>query len=253
MARPKPQWVVHQGRHIACMAFGSGAPTVLVLDKWFTHLDADWDDPRYSSMLEELAASLTVVRYDRSGMGLADRLLPLPGSELSTWADEAVAVMDSLGVPRFGLLANGWAVSLGIEIAARYPERMDRLALDTVPPKLISSSDYPHGIDPELARAGRDLLVQRCRRRRELPSGCGRVHDSRGTSRSDDCAELRHHPGDQGQSGRGGAAQDEAGGRRSRTSTTASALSTASFRRLGRAVPTRSRRLGGGSSLLPLS
>ena len=65
------------GRRIAYATVGEG-PLLLFAPRWITHLEDEWEEPRFRSFIEELARSYRVVRYDRLGVGLSDRDLPEP-------------------------------------------------------------------------------------------------------------------------------------------------------------------------------
>jgi pimeloyl-ACP methyl ester carboxylesterase len=104
---------------------------VLLLDDWWTHLDLDWDDPYRARWIRRIAASARVIRFDKSGMGLSDRVPPQPGEAMGVWADEAIAVLDALGVRTARLLVCGWSGPLGMQLAQRYRKRFDRVGFAT--------------------------------------------------------------------------------------------------------------------------
>ena len=67
------------GRRIAYASIGEG-PLLVFAGRWISHLEVEWEEPRFRAFLEELARSYRVVRYDRLGVGLSDRTLPEPPS-----------------------------------------------------------------------------------------------------------------------------------------------------------------------------
>ncbi len=115
------------GHRIAWATVGDGPPLVLPAP-WLGNVHADWENPRYRSFVESLAAEYTVIRYDRPGTGMSDRHLPAEPS-----LDHDVLVLEGLvaeinpgPVALFGISAGG-AVSLGF--AARNPAATNALVL----------------------------------------------------------------------------------------------------------------------------
>ena len=106
----KPAMGFLRGPHGAKVAYathGQG-PTVVCPASWVSHLERDFAYPPFRSFFEALGQKLTVVRYDRPGMGLSD-------SPAASWSlDDEVAllrsVLDHLGsapVSIFGVSSGG--------------------------------------------------------------------------------------------------------------------------------------------------
>lgn len=155
------QWTTRDGRSIAFQATGSGRTDLLLLDFWFTNLDSDWDSPANARWLRRLGRSARVIRMDKVGTGLSDRRPPSPDHALEDWADDAVAVLDAAGCDRVGLAGFGWSGPLAITLAARHPERVERLVLSDTFARITSADDHPSGLDPSFMAAGRELLIDR--------------------------------------------------------------------------------------------
>jgi pimeloyl-ACP methyl ester carboxylesterase len=71
------------GKRIAYATVGEG-PLVLFGGRWVTHLEEEWQSPAARAFFEELAATHRVVRYDRIGAGLSDRVPGAATLELDT-------------------------------------------------------------------------------------------------------------------------------------------------------------------------
>ena len=113
------------GVGIAYAVHGSGPP--LLIDAcWLSHLQFDWQSPVWRHFLVDLGKVATVIRYDERGHGLSDRGVTDLGLEARVADLEAVA--DDAGFERFALLAMAQGGPVGIEYAARHPERLTRLA-----------------------------------------------------------------------------------------------------------------------------
>jgi pimeloyl-ACP methyl ester carboxylesterase/DNA-binding CsgD family transcriptional regulator len=65
------------GRRLAYATAGDG-PVLLFGGRWVTHLEEEWADPSSRGFYEELARTHRVVRYDRLGTGLSERVLAGP-------------------------------------------------------------------------------------------------------------------------------------------------------------------------------
>lgn len=151
-------WADHQGRSIAYQTFGQLSPDVLAVDIWLTNLDRDWEDPGIAATLRRIGASARLIRFDKSGMGLSDRRPPSPGEALEVWAREAIAVLDAAGSSTASLYSSGWSAPLALTIAARHPDRIDRVAIHGGTAKTTAAVDYPWGVDPEFIAAARDMV-----------------------------------------------------------------------------------------------
>ena len=105
------------GRRVAFATVGEGPPLVLPA-YWGSHLEVEWTFPVYREFISVLAASRTVVRYDRLGTGLSDRVRPEhPGVETELRTLEAVAS----GFEGPSLLGISWGGCVAAAYAARHP------------------------------------------------------------------------------------------------------------------------------------
>jgi pimeloyl-ACP methyl ester carboxylesterase len=118
------------GKRIAYAVDGSlrGERPLLVFSAWWvSHLERDFDDPGFRGLFGRFAEHLTVVRYDRPGVGLSDRERP----ELSL-EDELAhleALVQELGAERVALFGGSCGGPPAIAYAARHPERTSHLIL----------------------------------------------------------------------------------------------------------------------------
>jgi pimeloyl-ACP methyl ester carboxylesterase len=114
------------GKRVAYAVDGQG-PLLVFPAWWVSHLELDFDDPGFRGLFGRLAEQLTVVRYDRPGVGLSDRERP----ELSL-ADEVSnleALVDALGAERIALFGGSCGGPPAIAYAARHPQRTSHLLL----------------------------------------------------------------------------------------------------------------------------
>jgi pimeloyl-ACP methyl ester carboxylesterase len=75
-----------------------------------------------------LATRLRVVAPDLVGFGFTERP-PDVRYGMDTWVDQAVGLLDALGVERTSIVGNSFGGGLALRLAARHPDRVDRLVL----------------------------------------------------------------------------------------------------------------------------
>ena len=119
---------VASGARIAWTRGGRpGAPTLVKVAHWLTHVEYDLRSPLWRPWVERLGRSFQLIRYDERGCGLssADDLTP----DLETWVEELEAVIDANNAPRVALLGVSGAAPAAIAYAVRHPERVSHLVL----------------------------------------------------------------------------------------------------------------------------
>jgi class 3 adenylate cyclase len=129
--------------NIAYQVAGEGTTDLLMIPGWVTHLALDWQEPRWVSWFERMAAVARVVRFDKRGTGMSDRPPGIPTAD-ERMAD-ALAVMDAASLARADVL--GWSEGgpLGVMVAAAYPERVQSLILYGTQARFARRDDYPFG------------------------------------------------------------------------------------------------------------
>jgi len=120
---------VRSGERIAWARTGRpGAPSLIRVAHWLTHVEADVRSPLWGPWVDRLSRSFQLVRYDERGCGLStgdERRLPT----LESWLEELAAVVDAHGASRVALLGVSGAAPVAIAYAARHPERVSHLVL----------------------------------------------------------------------------------------------------------------------------
>jgi len=124
--RPRIRYCETPAGRVAYSTTGTGPP-LLYDSGWITHLRGQLELFSYAAFLERLAERFTVIRYDKPGCGLSDR----DGIDLSFdgQVTAALAVADAVGAKRFRLFGASQGGQLAVAIAARYPERVEALAV----------------------------------------------------------------------------------------------------------------------------
>jgi pimeloyl-ACP methyl ester carboxylesterase len=119
---------VTSGARIAWARSGrAGAPSLVRVAHWMTHVDFDLHSPITMPLIEKLGRQLQVVRYDERGCGLSTADEEPLGLDAST--EELAAVVEDLGASRVALLGASSAAAPAIAYAAGHPERVSHLVL----------------------------------------------------------------------------------------------------------------------------
>ena len=111
---------------IAYACTGNGPPLVKAAN-WLNHLELDWSGPVWGRLFSLLSQRHLFIRYDERGNGLSD--WEVEDLSFDAFVRDLETVVDSLGLARFPLLGISQGCAVGIEYAARHPERVSHLIL----------------------------------------------------------------------------------------------------------------------------
>ena len=126
MRRTEVQYATVDGLEIAWRQYGDG-PDCVVVPPLISNMELQWEHEYYRRVLEFLGRFLSVTHFDKRGMGLSDRTEVAP--TLDERVHDMVAVMDAAGIERAHVLGISEGGLMAQYFAAKYPERVDRLAL----------------------------------------------------------------------------------------------------------------------------
>ena len=100
------------GTHVAYQVHGDGPIDILVLRAWHSNLDHEWEEPILAGIYRRLGSLGRVIRLDRRGTGLSDRIDPSAPPTLEHRIDDMRAVLDAASSERVVLvgLAHGAAL-----------------------------------------------------------------------------------------------------------------------------------------------
>lgn len=76
-----------------------------------------------------LAQSFRVIDYDQRGYGQSDR--PNQHYDIDVWADDVASLLDALGLERAHIHGTSTGGMVALSFAARYPQRVDRLIINS--------------------------------------------------------------------------------------------------------------------------
>ena len=134
--------------HIAYQVVGEGAPNLVLVPGWVSHIEYAWEDPSFSHFLRRLASFSRLILLDRRGTGLSDRVSELP--TLEQRMDDVRAVMDAAGAERAALFGLSEGGPMCLTFAATYPARTAALVLYGTFARMMRAPDYPIGLPAEL-------------------------------------------------------------------------------------------------------
>ena len=129
MQTPETRYAKSGDVNIAYQVVGDGPFDLVWVPGWVSHLEHDWDEPSSARFLNRLASFSRLIRLDKRGTGLSDRVSPAELPTLEERMDDVRAVMDAAGSERAALLGASEGGSLGALFAATYPERTTALVL----------------------------------------------------------------------------------------------------------------------------
>jgi pimeloyl-ACP methyl ester carboxylesterase len=118
--REHQRWVTIDGRRVNVIELGSGPPVV------FIHgLSGSWQN--WLEQLPVFARDHHVIAFDLPGFGASE--MPQEKITISGYGRFAAALLDELGVGSAAVVGNSMGGFIGIELAIRFPERVERLVL----------------------------------------------------------------------------------------------------------------------------
>jgi class 3 adenylate cyclase len=152
--QPETKYVQSGDVSIAYQVIGTGPLDLLIVPGFISHLEQAWEDPAYSRFLQRLASFSRLIRFDKRGTGLSDRIAGIP--MLEQRMDDVRAVLDATRSERAALFGISEGGPMSILFAATYPERTSALILYGSIARGAWAPDYPWG--PKLDATWEDWL-----------------------------------------------------------------------------------------------
>ena len=121
-----------------------------------SHLALAWQLPGRSALVQRLSRFARVIRFDKRGTGMSDRVTD--AATLEERADDIRAVMDAAESEQAAILGFSEGGSMACVFAAMHPERVRSLVVWGCQARFIRAPDYPWGMtDGEYARRVAEL------------------------------------------------------------------------------------------------
>src|SRR5690349_9506541 len=121
-ATPETGYVKNGDVHLAFQVSGGGSIDLLFASGFLNHLEHAWELPALDRFLTQLGTFARLIRFDRRGVGLSDRLQGQ--ATLEERMEDTVAVLDHVGSTNtalFGVHEGGPVLAM---FAAAHPERV---------------------------------------------------------------------------------------------------------------------------------
>ncbi len=133
--------------NVAYHVVGDGPVDIVFVQGAWSHLEVLWELPAYRRFCELLGGFARVIRFDKSGMGMSDRV---PGrTPLDVRMDDIRAVMDAVGSESAYLIGESEGGPLSMLFAAAHPERTDGLILMGGEVRERRDEEWPWGENTE--------------------------------------------------------------------------------------------------------
>ena len=135
---------------IAYQVVGGGPVELVIVPPIVSHLEVEWELGSYSAFLDRVSSFCRLVRFDKRGMGMSDRIEGAP--TLEERMDDLRAVLDDLGIRRAHLLGISEGGSLALLFAATYPERVESVSTFCGFARITAAPDFPEAHTVEFFR-----------------------------------------------------------------------------------------------------
>src|SRR6478752_7328623 len=129
--------------NIAYQVSGDGPFDLVFVPGYVTHLELHWDMRSFAPSLEKMGSFSRLIRFDKRGTGMSDRVGGAP--TLEARMDDVRAVMDAVGSRRAAFYGLSEGAAMSILFAATYPERTAALVVRSAFPRRMWAPDYPWG------------------------------------------------------------------------------------------------------------
>jgi class 3 adenylate cyclase len=125
---------------IAYQVGGEGRLDVLVVPRWFSNIELDWELPPSARFLIRLASFARLIQFDRRGAGMSGGIAG--ATPLEEQIDDVRAVLEAAGSDRPALISFAEGCALAVLFAASHPDLVDALVLITPTPRVVSGAGY---------------------------------------------------------------------------------------------------------------
>ena len=140
---PETRYTKSGDLHIAYQVSGEGPLDLVFVPGFVSHLEYQWEHPESARFFDRLGSFSRVIRFDKRGTGLSDRMGNIPSLEQRM--DDVRAVMDAAGSERAALFGISEGGPMSLLFAATYPERTSALAVYGSYARRAWAPDHPFG------------------------------------------------------------------------------------------------------------
>jgi len=144
---PETRYAKSGDIYIAYQVVGEGPFDLVFVPGFISHVEMQMELPAFASFFGRLASFCRLIRFDKRGTGLSDRVSAIPTIEERM--DDVRAVMDAAASTRAALLGFSEGGPMCIVFAATFPERTTALVLYGSDVRGAWAPDYPWGTTDE--------------------------------------------------------------------------------------------------------
>ena len=144
--------------HLAYQVLGDG-PLDLIASSHFP-IDMLDEEPSLARFQRRLASFSRIVRFNPRGVGLSDPVSPSTPPTLEQRTDDALAVMDAVGITRAAVFTFGWHTAEAVVLAATCPDRVSHLIVVNGTARYMWAPDYPIGVSQAVIDADEEVLYE---------------------------------------------------------------------------------------------
>ena len=140
---PETRYAKSGDTYIAYQAMGEGPLDVVMVPGFVSHLELQMEWPAWAKFFEKFASFCRLIRFDKRGTGLSDRVIAIP--TLEERMDDVRAVMDAAGSSRAALFGFSEGGPMSVVFAATHPQRTLALILYGAFARVAWAPDHPWG------------------------------------------------------------------------------------------------------------
>jgi len=142
---PEIRYTKSGGVDIAYQVLGAGSLDLLAFSSAVLPIDSMSEEPMLDRFHQRLASFSRLIRFDMRGVGMSDPVAPSNPPTLEQWAQDALAVLDTVGTEHAAVFAPRDTSLHAILLAATYPDRVHALVIVNGTARFTRGPDYPMG------------------------------------------------------------------------------------------------------------
>jgi len=128
------------GVQIAYQVVGEGPLDVVIVPRWFSNIELDWEMPPQARFVEQLASFGRVIQFDRRGAGMSGGVAG--ATPLEDQIDDVRAVLEAASCEHPVLVSIAEGCGLAVLFAASHPDLVRALVLITPTPRTVRGPAY---------------------------------------------------------------------------------------------------------------
>jgi pimeloyl-ACP methyl ester carboxylesterase len=137
------------GVNVAYQILGDGPVDIVFCRPVHSNLEHEWEEPVFTRIFRRLASIGRLIRFDRRGMGLSDRIRGERLPTIEERMEDMRAVLDAVNSDRALLIGLVHATPLCMVFAASHPERTIGLVTFEAWARGSFAPDYPWAMTEE--------------------------------------------------------------------------------------------------------